>query len=193
MTAAAALASLAAAGVHAGLQADGTVRLNAAQPPPPEVLALARAHRDGIAVLLAERAQQAARAGLQTVPGVPPDWTVGVALLAKRPAPDGIAPRRWAALSGTAARLLQDHGAELHTAGWDTLDLFGLSATAPASNPPGWGLVWVLGAHGDVLDVSPDAIGMRQGPDGARLAYRRRSAMARAGVVPAWQLIEVAA
>lgn len=125
--------------------------------------------------------------------GVPPVWCEGVALLAARPAPEGITPPRWRMFQATAARLLRDHGAELHAAGWTDVDLFGLHATAPAANPPGWGLTWLLGAHGEVLDVSPDAVGMRQGPDGARLAYRRRSATARAGVVPAWQLIEVAA
>ncbi len=56
--------------------------------------------------------------------------------------------------------------------------------TAPAANPFGWGLAWLLDAAGEVLDVSPDAVGLRRYPDGARLTYRRRSAMARAGVLP---------
>lgn len=125
--------------------------------------------------------------------GVPLAWCDGVALLATMPAPPAIPPPRWAVLTRTAARLLRDHGAELHAPGWDVLDLFGLHAAAPAANPAGWGLAWLLGEHGDVLDVSPDAVGMRRGPDGARLAYRRRGAMARAGVVPAWRLGEMAA
>lgn len=128
---------------------------------------------------------------VQPWPGVPLAWGEGVALLAARPAPEGVTPPRWRMFQATAARLLRNHGAVLHAAGWTDIDLFGLHATAPAANPPGWGLTWLMGAHGEVLDVSPDAVGMRQGPDGARLAYRRRSAMARAGIVPAWQLIEV--
>lgn len=120
--------------------------------------------------------------------GVPPHWREGVALLAGRPAPDGIAPPRWRVFQATAARMLHDHGAELHAVGWDTLDLFGLHWTAPAAHPPGWGLAWLLGEAGAVLDVLPDAVGLRRGPDGARLAYRRRSAGARAGVILAWTL-----
>lgn len=92
-------------------------------------------------------------------------------MLAILPAPPGIPPRRWTILAATSARLLRDHGAELHGAGWDALDLFGLHPTAPATNPPGWGLAWLLWEHGDVLDVRPNVIGMRRSPDGARLAY----------------------
>lgn len=122
------------------------------------------------------------------LPGVPPEWCQGVAQLATMPAPPTIPPRRWAMLAANAARLLRDHGAELHAAGWDVLDLFGLHAGAPAEHPPGWGLAWLLGASGEVLDVAPDVIGMRRGPDGARLAYRRRSASRRAGLALAWHL-----
>jgi len=122
------------------------------------------------------------------LPGVPPDRRDGVALLANLQAPPTIPPRRWAVLAATSARLLRDHGAALHGAGWDALHLFGLDATAPATNPPGWGLAWLLGEHGEVLDVAPEAVGMRQGRGGARLAYRRPGASARAEVVPAWAL-----
>ena len=40
-------------------------------------------------------------------------------------------------LAATAARLLRDHGTELHGAGWGVLDLFGLHPTAPMPHPPG--------------------------------------------------------
>ena len=122
-----------------------------------------------------------------TLPGVPPEWCEGVRLLASRPAPPTIPPRRWAALAATSARLLHSHGAALHAARWDGISLFGLHATAPATNPPGWGLAWLLGEHGEVLDVSPGVIGMRWGPDGAWLAFRRR-ASGRGGAVLAWLL-----
>ena len=121
-----------------------------------------------------------------TLPGVPLDWREGVALLAAWPAPQTIPPPRWAILAATSARLLRDHGAALHAARWDTIALFGLHAEAPATHPPGWGLAWLLGESGDVLDVVPDVIGMRQGPGGARLTYRRPGASAWAGTVPAW-------
>lgn len=74
------------------------------------------------------------------LPGVPAAWCNGVASLAALDPPDGIAPARWAALAATSTYLLQSHGAELHRAGWDALDLFGLHRRAPATNPAGWGL-----------------------------------------------------
>ena len=119
-----------------------------------------------------------------SVLGVPAAWCEGIMLLPTLPPPDGLTPARWAAFASTGARLLRDHGTALHGAGWDALDLFGLHRTHPATNPAGWGLAWLLDQHGDVLDVSADAVGMRRGPDGARLAFRRRAG--RAGVVPAW-------
>ena len=122
-----------------------------------------------------------------TLAGVPPEWCEGVRLLASRPAPQTIPPRRWAALAATSTQMLRDHGAALHAARWDGISLFGLHPTAPATNPPGWGLAWLLGEHGEVLDVSPGVIGMRWGPDGAWLAFRRR-ASGRGGAVLAWLL-----
>lgn len=127
------------------------------------------------------------------MPGVPLDWIESVAKMATMPTPEGIAPPRWRAFQATAARLLHDHGAQLHAAGWDALDLFGLYGDAPAANTAGQGLAWLLGEHGDVLDLSRETIGLRRYPDGARLTYRRRSAMSRAGTVPAWRLDEVPA
>ena len=156
---------------------------------------LARAHRDGIAALLTARKRQTApltaRVEFPAFPGVPLDWCKGVALLVRLPAPDTIPPARWAVLAATAARLLRDHGAALHGAGWSAVELFGLHANAPATYPPGWGLAWLLGEAGSALDVSPDSVGLCLQPDGARLVYRRSCEMARVGMVPAWQLIEV--
>ena len=126
---------------------------------------------------------------LPPIPGVPLHWREGVALLATRPAPPTIPPRRWAALAASAFRLVRDHGAELHAAGWNALDLFGLHPTAPAANPAGWGLAWLLGAAGEVLDVAPEAIGIRQRPSGARLTLNRRQTAASGSVIPAWSLL----
>lgn len=206
MTAAAALARLDAAGVRVRLRDDGSLNLAAVAPPPPAVLALARAHRDGIAALLAEQAQQAAcrgfvpiapattlpltpaRTGSPFFPGIPPGWCEGVTRLATTPAPPTIQPWRWAVLAATAARLLRDHGAALHAAAWDTLDVWGLHALAPANHPPGWGLAWLLGAHGAVLEVAPAVVSMTCEAGGARLAYRKQHVPARADCLPAWNL-----
>lgn len=125
---------------------------------------------------------------VQLLPGVPLAWGEGLALLATLPAPEGITPPRWRMFQDSAARLLRDRGAALHAVGWDVVSLFGLHQCAPATNPPGWGLAWLLGEIGEVLDVSPDAVGVRCGPNGARLAFRHRCGAARAGAVPAWAI-----
>ena len=143
------------------------------------MLALARKHRDGI------------RALLQADAGVPSEWGAGVAALATLPAPGGIEPGRWRKLARTSARLLHYHGAALHAAGWRTLDVFGLHRLAPVTHPPGWGLAWLLGARGEVLDVAADAVGMQREPGGARLVFRRRPLTA--GTVPAWDLEDMVA
>lgn len=128
-----------------------------------------------------------------SLPGVPLEWCDGVARLANMTAPDAIIPARWAVLAATSARLLRDNGAELHGAGWDALDVFGLHATAPTTNPSGWGLAWLLTEYGEVLDVAQDAVGMRRAPDGARMALYKKQAPARAGILPAWNLSGVSA
>ena len=117
---------------------------------------------------------------------VPEDWARGLIELATMPIPATIEPRRWFAFVGMAERLLHDHGPELHAAGWTALDLFGLDATAPETNPAGWGLAWLLGTRGQVLDVGGDNVGIRWGPGGARLAFRRRPVTARS--VLAWEM-----
>lgn len=199
----AALAGLRTAGVQVQLRDDGTVGLDAASPPPGVVLDLARAYRDGIAALLRTERESAREAGgralaTQThargeapfcpLPGVPAAWREGVASLLAFDPPGGITLARWAALAATSTYLLQSHGAKLHRTGWDALDLFGLHRRAPATNPAGWGLAWLLGAAGELLYVAPGAVGMRRGPDGARLTFRRSGQAARAGVAPAWEV-----
>ena len=215
MTPAQALAELHAAGVRVRLDGTGAVVLHARLRPPDAVLALARAHRDGIGavlrgeadmpappptplhVLAGEAVEQGfpelhacARACIsqQSLPGVPLDWCEGVGLLATVPAPPTILSRRWAALAASAFRLVRDHGAELHTAGWDALDLFGLHSIAPLANPTGWGLAWLLGVAGEVLDVAPEAVGMRHGPGGARMVFHQRRARERSGISLAWNV-----
>ena len=175
MTPAAALTELHRAGVVVRLGPGGAVLLDAARRPPDAVLVLARVHRDGI------------RALLHAAGGVPADWRAGVAALATMPAPRAIEAGRWRELAHTSARLLDGHGAALHAAGWRTLDVFGLHGLAPATYGPGWGLAWLLGGRGDVLDVTADAVGMHWHSGGARMAFRRQPDTA--GAVPAWGLV----
>ena len=78
---------------------------------------------------------QALSARLPPVSGMPLAWRAGVAMLAERTAPPGVTMARWRVFRWNAERLLADHGAALHDAGWDGLDLFGLYAMAPVTNP----------------------------------------------------------
>ena len=194
MSAAAALAGLHAAGVRVRLRNDGTVALDASSPPPAAVVAFAREHRDGIAALLWETDRATPPGSPHAVvilAGIPAAWCEGVALLASMPAPASVDPARWATLGATAVRLLRGSGAELHRAGWDALDLFGLNRYAPATYPLGWGLSWLLGHEGEVLEVTPEVVVVRHSPSGGRLAFRHSGAAARAGAAPAWALLDV--
>ena len=188
------------AGIQLQAQPGGKLWADRLDLLPPELRADLAAHRPAVLHALvqadAQRAvpapppglQEASRAGAyrcENLPGVPPDWCEGVALLVSLPTLAAILPGRWAALAQTSQRLLHDHGAALHGAGWGTLDVWGLHPTAPAANPSGWGLAWLLWEHGDVLDIGPDVVGMRRGPGGARLAVRPRLWCER---VPAWKL-----
>ena len=124
---------------------------------------------------------------IPSIPGVPPAWSEGVWLLASQRAPASIQPRRWPILQADANRLLREHGAELHAFGWNTIDVFGLHAIAPETNPAGSGLAWLLDG-GEVLDVAPGEVGMVRRGGGARLVFRPRSAATRASAIPAWKL-----
>ena len=119
---------------------------------------------------------------------LPSDWCDGVALLATRPAPSIIPARRWAVLAASAARMVRDHGAELHATGWDALDLFG-AARCRARRQPGWlgaGMAARRGGEraGCFGRCSDHVCGAGRG---ARLVCQRRE-RARAGAVLAWEL-----
>lgn len=49
-------------------------------------------------------------------------------------------------------------------------------------------MAWLLKEHGEVLDVAQDAVGMRCAPDEARMAFYKKPAPARAGILPVWDL-----
>lgn len=114
MSAAAALARAEAAGVRFRLAPSGEVRMEAAAPPPPEVLAELRQWREDVAHLLAFRDGDAARRPVPAaprphpvsrLPSAPADWRAlpygperGEAFAAARLAPGAChccAGRRW--------------------------------------------------------------------------------------------------
>ena len=113
---------------------------NSPDPPAPEWL--------GLGVLAAlgggHPSPSHSHASQPVFPGVPKVWGDGVARLATMPPPSSIPSVRWLAYAATASRLLHKHGVALYSAGWDTVDVFGLHHSAPARNPSGWGLAWLL-------------------------------------------------
>lgn len=112
----------------------------------------------------------------------------GVVYLAATSPSDSIAPADGQPWPRPRPNLLRSHGPELYRAGWDALDLFGLHRHAPVTSPAGWGLAWLRGSAGEMRDVAPGVVQMRRGSDGARLIFWRGCAVARAGVVPAWDV-----
>lgn len=128
----------------------------------------------------------------ERVSGVPLEWCVGIARMSRVPPPallmHAVHRSRWDLYQADCARVLQQHAAVLHALGWDALDLFGLHSAAPAANPSGWGLAWLL-AGGEVLDVAADQAGLRRDVKGARMVVRRIGALARREAVAGWDLL----
>ena len=134
------LADLRAIGVRVRLRPDRNVGLSA--PAPPALVELARRHRTELKHLLASELQRA-----EPPPGVAAEWTDGLALLGRKPAPDSVLPDRWHLFVADVTWIVHQHGLELHRAGWDTLDLFGLHPSVPHARPDCMGLAWLLGGR----------------------------------------------
>lgn len=191
--AAALVQQAAVVGVRLEAKDDGRLWADAPTRLPPELRDSLTANRAAVWVFIAAAPHDPHNFGTPlTTPrarvvSIPVVWCEGVAKLEAMGVPSGIALHRWRIFQAGAARLLRDHGAALHAAGWDTLDLFGLHSLAPTTNAAGMGLAWLLGDSSVVLDVGPDVVGMRVAPGGARLAFYRRQGT-RAGTVVAWKL-----
>lgn len=185
MSAAATLVALRDAGVRVRLRPDGRLHLNAVAPPPPALLDRVRRHRDELALLLAQQGQDAA------VPSdLPSAWRDGVARLQTAPSPPGVALDCWRTFQADAERLLRRHGAELHAAGWDSLDLFGLHARAPNRRMDAAGLAWLLRGR-SVGAVTTETVAIVSA-NGQKLRCWRMGAQARQEAVPAWALHNMA-
>lgn len=129
-------------------------------------------------------------APLATVPGVPLDWCEGVTRLAMVPPLTSIAPQRWRLFQTDAVRILHQHGSELHRAGWDALDLFGLHARAPDRRMDAAGLAWLLRGR-SVGAVTAETVAIVTAT-GQELRCWRMGAQARQETVPAWALHNMA-
>lgn len=130
------------------------------------------------------RALDPAPVGKQPLPGEPPvDWREGVGRVQAMPPPAGFPVERWRQVQQDAARLLAEHGAEMHGLGWTATDLFGVHPAVPGVAISCVGLAVVLGGA-RVVEVTPDYATFVR-PSGARLTYQRRPA---SEAVPLWEL-----
>ncbi len=121
------LASARAAGVQLAL--DGAdLDLQAAAPPPPNVLALLRGHKPEIIAWLRQVAPL--RAAL--------DHIIEAGALV------GMPDRRWQQFQADADAFLRDFGASAAALGWGADDLFGFDSAAPRQRIDKLGLVWLL-------------------------------------------------
>src|SRR5436305_9868771 len=102
------------------------------------------------------------------------------------PSPAGIDPRRWARYQHDALRLLSEQGEELHAAGWDALDLFGLHRIAPDRRPDAMGVAWLMRER-LVTAITQEAVSLST-YDGVVLRATRLGAQARNEALLAWDL-----
>lgn len=128
------------------------------------------------------QASTPAAVGGQPSPGEPPaDWRTGVSRVQAMPPPIGFPPERWRQVQQDTARLLDEHGGELHGLGWSATDLFGVHPAVPGVAVCCAGLAVVLGGA-RVVEATPEqAVFVR--PNGARLTYRRAPS---SEAVPLW-------
>lgn len=95
--------------------------------------------------------------------------------------PKGFAFDRWALICLDCARLLEQHGADLHRFGWSSIDAFGAHRDAPAVAVRRYGLGLLLGG-GEVVEMTADHARIKR-PSGALLTFMRT---ANPGAVPIW-------
>lgn len=132
--------------------------------------------------LLAARSERSE----QAVPKAPVAWSVGISHLLDTSSPSSVDPHRWARFRADAERVLIHHGTELHAAGWDTLDVFGLHAVAPEHRPDAAGLAWLLRGRG-VGRITAETVEIVT-RSGATLRTWRVGQQARREAVLAWEL-----
>jgi hypothetical protein len=88
------------------------------------------------------------RVALPELPGVPHEWLVGLASMARMAAPASVLPTDWEGFVSGGARLLEEWGAQLAALGWTTADLFALHRERPMDRYDHAGLVRFLGKKG---------------------------------------------
>jgi hypothetical protein len=123
--------------------------------------------------------------GLPPIGPVPADVARGLATLAAGAPLWPVGRDRWTTLVATVQAFAAIHDTKARTCGWDSLSLYGLSATAPCANLAAMGAGWVVARSGHrVAAVAADSI-LLIAPTGSRLRIFKGEP---AGAVLAWEI-----
>ena len=172
----------------------GKVKVRSANPPPPELVADLRAHREAIAAALADQLpavplalpdeleERAALASSLAGP-IPEEWRRGFASLQTMAPPEGMVRGRWHEIINDAGRFLDAWGPQAASLGWMAADVFGINRDAPDVNNSNAGLaVMMQGRPVVAITAETATIQVRQA---VRQTYRRHR---RPGAVLLWEL-----
>ena len=105
--------------------------------------------------------------------GVPRVWADAVARLCVMPRPASIPENNLRQLVDDAVCFVECHGTEATTAGWTTLDMFGVDASRPLARFDQAGAIALL--HGaEVVRITPEKIVLRRNDSKNELSLYRR-------------------
>jgi hypothetical protein len=190
MAAAELLAECSRFGLTVQRQGD-KIALEAAAPPPPELLDRLRAAKPALLALLSDKAAGpdegdfAERAAIvEFNGGIPRAWAEGFARLDCAAPPADVPPGRWRQFIDDAGRFLDEWAATAAALGWEAADLFGCNNLKPYDRIDQAGLLWLL--NGDRLISLTDDIAVFETRSSVRQAYRRRPKQP--GQALAWDL-----
>jgi hypothetical protein len=140
----------------------------AGNPPPPELIAIARRHRNALRAILEDRKAKAA----------PTIYAATIAALCAR-CPERVEHDRWQQVVRDADTFIPPWGEQAHALGWSSGDLFGLHRVpdAPArtysrlGRYDATGLIWIL--QGRPVVMLTDAAAVIENPSGTVTVYRK--------------------
>lgn len=172
----------------------GKVKVRSASPPPPELVADLRAHREAIAAALADQLpavplalpdeleERAALASSLAGP-IPAEWRRGFASLQTMAPPEGMVRGRWHEIINDAGLFLDGWGPQAAALGWMAADVFGINRDAPDVNNSNAGMAVMMQGR-PVVAITAETATIQVRP-GLRQTYRRHRL---AGAVLLWEL-----
>ena len=196
MTATQALQAAWEAGVS--VRVDGVdIVLEAASPPPQQLIDLMRCNKQAVVELLLygdyqpddlQGAFEERSALVEDGVGVPREWAEGFARLDIAQRPCDVPLRRWRRFIDDCGRFLDSGWAARAAAlGWGPLDLFGCDRCRPFARIDHAGLLWLL--NGDQLVALTSELAVIETSMGARQKYRRKRFKS-VEIVLGWEVFE---